>query len=145
MLATDLPVDPRGTADAALSIRLLGEFSLHRGGQRLPRITLRKSQYLLAYLVLHPDRDLDRDLLAGTFWPDVDRVTAGKSLRTALVSIRDLLEPRGEDKGQVLHRCPRIRTGRQGGSPRGARSRGAPPATGSRRRSLPGGAAAGLL
>src|SRR5258708_1380213 len=102
MLATDPSVDPRSTNDAALSIRLLGEFSLHRGGQRLPRITLRKSEQILAYLVLHPERDLDRALPVGTFWPDVDRDTARKSLRPALVSIRVLLEPRAEDRGQVL-------------------------------------------
>jgi DNA-binding SARP family transcriptional activator/Tfp pilus assembly protein PilF len=48
---------------------------------------------LLAYLLTYRDRPHTRDLLAGTFWPDLPDATARRRLTQALWQIRHALEP----------------------------------------------------
>jgi predicted ATPase/DNA-binding SARP family transcriptional activator len=72
-----------------LHITLLGPLQIAYNGQpvHMPR---RKVEVLLAYLVLHPERQT-RDQLAALFWGDSSSAQARHSLRTALATLRQYL------------------------------------------------------
>jgi DNA-binding SARP family transcriptional activator len=57
---------------------------------------------MLGYLVLNRDRPHHRDVLANTFWPDVDDKCARNRLSSALWRLRDTLEPDGVAEGTYL-------------------------------------------
>lgn len=72
---------------------LLGPLRLTWGTEApsLPRTAAARS--LLGYLLLHHDRPLPREPLAGTFWPDRPDAAARKSLSNALWQIHRSLGP----------------------------------------------------
>ncbi|MFH2072251.1 MAG: tetratricopeptide repeat protein [Actinomycetota bacterium] len=72
----------------ALEIRLLGGFQLRRDGMALPPIPTRPARSVMAYLVLNRDRAHTRDLLIGTFWPDMAESRGRRRLSQALWQIR---------------------------------------------------------
>lgn len=74
-----------------LAIYLLGRPEYRRGNKVLPPLATRKTQSLLAYLILHRHQTHSRDELATLFWGDRDDVRARHSLATALWRIRRLL------------------------------------------------------
>ncbi len=74
-------------------IHLLGGLTLTRGDVPLPPIPNRSARSLLAYLLTYRDRPHTRDLLAGTFWPDLADATARRRLSQALWQIRRALSP----------------------------------------------------
>ena len=84
-----------GPQDAAslFSIRLFGPFEVRLGGQPLPRLSYRRSQWLLAWLALRPGREVERDGLAGLLWPDSAPAEALHSLRNCLTDLRHALGP----------------------------------------------------
>ncbi len=84
-----MPAEPSG--DAELAIYLLGHPEFRHGHRVLPPLATRKTQSLLAYLILHRQRPCSRDELATLFWGDRDDVHARHSLATALWRIRRLL------------------------------------------------------
>jgi DNA-binding SARP family transcriptional activator/predicted ATPase len=71
-----------------LEICLLGGFLLRRGGAPLEQMPSRLARSLFAYLVTNRERAHTRDLLAGTFWPDMPDSTARRRLSQALWHIR---------------------------------------------------------
>ena len=75
----------------ALRIRLFGGFLLERAGAALPPIASRAGRSLFAYLVMNRDRPLQRDLLAGTFWPDLAEGRARRRLSHTLWQIHDVV------------------------------------------------------
>lgn len=75
-----------------LELRLLGRFTASLNGRPL-EFQLRRSQSLLAYLVLSAGTAHRREMLAGLFWPDTDEPTARSNLRHTLWRIRKALEP----------------------------------------------------
>ena len=75
-----------------VALQLLGTWELRVDGRAVPRPSTQKAQSLLAFLVLHADLAHQREKLATLFWPDADEERAQRSLRTALWSIRRLLE-----------------------------------------------------
>ncbi|MBI1743069.1 AAA family ATPase [Candidatus Acetothermia bacterium] len=75
-----------------LHIHLLGEFQLRNAQGKLLGLNTRKTQWLLAYLLLHPGPH-QRERLAGLFWPDSEQLKADSSLRQAVHSLRSILEP----------------------------------------------------
>ena len=85
-----------------LGIRLLGNLGIHRGSVRLPTFPTQRSEALFAYLVLHRDRLIHRDLLCGKFWSEQSDTQARKSLRTTLWRIRSVLEADPADRGTLL-------------------------------------------
>ena len=98
---------PLGSGTAALAIRMLGGLQVRRDGQLLPHpFPTRKTASLFAFLLLHRQAEFSRQFLAGTFWPEVDEDDALRSLSTALVWIRRLLELAPDEKGRyvVAHR-----------------------------------------
>ncbi len=75
----------------ALRIRLFGGFLLERAGAALPPIASRAGRSLFSYLVMNRDRPLQRDLLAGTFWPDLAEGRARRRLSHTLWQIHDVV------------------------------------------------------
>ena len=74
-----------------LEIRLLGQFSLQRDGNRL-EIPSRPAQSLFAYLILNSGVQHRRERLAGMFWPESMESSARNNLRQALWRIRSSIE-----------------------------------------------------
>jgi predicted ATPase/DNA-binding SARP family transcriptional activator len=76
-----------------LYVQFLGGLSLAWDGKPLPTIPSSAARSLLAYLITNRDRPHTRDLLAGTFWPDLPDAVARRRLRQALWQIRKALNP----------------------------------------------------
>jgi DNA-binding SARP family transcriptional activator/DNA-binding transcriptional ArsR family regulator len=81
-----------------LRIYLFGGFLLERGGIALPPIASRAGRSVFAYLVMHRGRPLQRDLLAGSFWPDLPEGRARRRLSHTLWQIQDVVS-----EGPVSH------------------------------------------
>lgn len=83
--------------NSATSLVLLGSFTLKRGDdiKRLPK----KAQGLLAYLAMHPGRQIARDQLATLLWGNTATEQARQSLRQCLTAVRTAL---GADAGNML-------------------------------------------
>ncbi|HWE60777.1 MAG TPA: AAA family ATPase, partial [Chloroflexota bacterium] len=75
-----------------ISVSILGPWELRLEGRMLPRPSTQKAQSLLAYLIVHGNSAHAREKLAALFWPDADEDRAQRSLRTALWSLRRLLD-----------------------------------------------------
>lgn len=77
---------PRKIPDFPLKLNLLGPFRLESESGPL-RLSTRKVESLLAFLVLHPEAQ-SREKLATLFWGDFPEARARQSLRTALSKLR---------------------------------------------------------
>jgi DNA-binding SARP family transcriptional activator len=73
-----------------LAIQLFGPFAVCRDGQPLPRLRFRKSQQVLALLVLRHGAAVERDWLIGLLWPES---TERQGLRNSLLDLRRALGP----------------------------------------------------
>jgi DNA-binding SARP family transcriptional activator/Tfp pilus assembly protein PilF len=78
---------------AILCARLFGGLAVNWGETPLPPIAGAMARSLFAYLLTYRDRPHTRDLLAGTFWPELPESTARRRLSQALWQIRNALEP----------------------------------------------------
>lgn len=78
---------------AILHVRLLGGLAVSWGKEPLPPIAGAMPRSLFAYLLTYRDRPHTRDLLAGTFWPDLPDNVARRRLTQALWQIRRALSP----------------------------------------------------
>jgi len=83
-------------------IHLFGEFSIQDKQGNPLKLTIRKAQLLLAYLLLNPGQLKPRERLVDLFWPDSDEAKAERSLNQTLYVIRNLLEPKGTPKGTYI-------------------------------------------
>jgi DNA-binding SARP family transcriptional activator/predicted ATPase len=81
-----------------LRIHLFGGFLLERGEWSLPPIASRAGRSLFAYLVMHRDRPLQRDYVAGTFWPELPDGRARRRLSHTIWQIQDVV-----NTGSVSH------------------------------------------
>lgn len=72
-----------------LRVYLFGGFFLERGGRPLAPIASRSGRSLFAYLAMHRGRPLQRDFLAGLFWPDLPEGRARRRLSHTLWQIQD--------------------------------------------------------
>lgn len=92
---------------AALSINLLGGFSMEHGGRTLTD-EINRSQKLwsvLAYLVIHRDRDIPQSEFIEQFWQEDNSTNPASALKTLLYRIRAMIEPLfGEDIQPVISR-----------------------------------------
>jgi DNA-binding SARP family transcriptional activator len=78
------------TGAAPLTIRLLGPLEVCLNGRALPALRFRKSQWLLALLVLRHGSEVEREWASGLLWPEgVDR----QALRNSLANLRQALGP----------------------------------------------------
>src|SRR5205823_2909646 len=76
---------------SSLDIRLFGSFAVCIGGQPLAPLHSRKGHSLLALLTLRHEREVQRDWLAGTLWPDSTERQALHNLRQTLSNLRHAL------------------------------------------------------
>ena len=90
-----------------LSIQLLGGFSMERDGKTLTD-DINRSQKLwsvLAYLVIHRDRDIPQSEFIEQFWQEDNSSNPASALKTLLYRIRAMIEPLfGEDVQPVISR-----------------------------------------
>jgi TolB-like protein/DNA-binding SARP family transcriptional activator/Flp pilus assembly protein TadD len=84
---------------SGLQLKLLGGFELRSASGAAIPLAARKPALLLAYLALRPGQPHGRETLAGLFWGDSDDIQARKSLRQALVVLRQHLRP---DEGVLV-------------------------------------------
>ncbi|MES2465306.1 MAG: BTAD domain-containing putative transcriptional regulator, partial [Armatimonadota bacterium] len=97
--------DPEATTDAAaLELCLFGTFDVRVRGSGLPPLRYRKELWLLALLALRQGREVPRDWLAATFWPDNDESKGLFYLRKALSNLRNAL---GEEAARLQSPTPR--------------------------------------
>jgi DNA-binding SARP family transcriptional activator len=81
-----------------LRIHLFGGFLLERGEWPLPPIASRAGRSLFAYMVMNRARPLQRDFVAGTFWPELPHSRARRRLSHTLWQIQDVV-----NTGSVSH------------------------------------------
>jgi len=80
----DLPKTP-------LAIQLFGPLEARVNGVPLPRLRSRKGLWLLALLTLRHGKEVERDWLAGTLWPESGQSQAYHCLRMTLSDLRRAL------------------------------------------------------
>ncbi len=92
---------------APLSVNLLGGFSMERNG-RILTDDINRSQKLwsvLAYLVIHRDRDIPQSEFIEQFWQTENSSNPASALKTLLYRIRAMIEPLfGEEVSPVIAR-----------------------------------------
>ena len=74
-----------------LTVRLFGPMQLIVNGEEIPTPSRRKVFWLLALLILREGREIDRDWLASTLWPESDETQSKANLRPCLSILRKLL------------------------------------------------------
>ena len=77
---------------ASIQIQFLGGFVVDHDGHNMPPIPSSLGRSLFAFLVTYRDRRHTRDLLAGTFWPDLAEQVARRRLSQALWQIQSALQ-----------------------------------------------------
>src|SRR5579871_4227576 len=80
----------RHKATIPLDIRMLGPMRIALNGETRP-LSSRKGQWLLALLALRSGREVARDWLAATLWPDNEETQALFNLRQCLPHVRKAL------------------------------------------------------
>jgi predicted ATPase/DNA-binding SARP family transcriptional activator len=88
----------------ALQVRLFGPLDIYVHGVPLAPLRSRKGRWLLALLILRPSREVEREWLAGTLWPDSDDTAALATLRRTLTDLRQAL---GDQAGVLRSPTPR--------------------------------------
>ena len=81
---------PRETA-AKIHIRMLGPLGVTLDGSSMPPLRSRRGLHLLALLALHANREVARDWLAGTLWPESREEQSLANLRRTLTDLRRAL------------------------------------------------------
>ena len=84
---------PNPDALSGLELRLFGPIEARVGSHPLPHLRSRKGLWLLALLALRGGRDVDRDWIAGTLWPDCEESHGRHSMRQTLYDLRLALGP----------------------------------------------------
>lgn len=83
----------------AIQVVLFGKFQIRFKGAELAGIEGRKTQELLAYLMIYRSRAHAREVLAEMLWGEPHRVQTRKYLRQALWQVQTALEPCAADEG----------------------------------------------
>ena len=82
--------------DDALSLALLGGFSMNHDGEEI-RVAIQKGKALVAYLVLSPTQNESRERVAGLLWSESEEFHARASLRQTLRQLRQAFDEAGVD------------------------------------------------
>src|SRR5688500_39722 len=88
----------------SLGIRAFGTMEVQINGVSAERTRTRTELWLLAWLILHHEREADRNWLAALFWPDSPEQNALHNLRRSLTNLRGVLGPEAE---RILSPTPR--------------------------------------
>jgi DNA-binding SARP family transcriptional activator/tetratricopeptide (TPR) repeat protein len=76
-----------------MKLQLFGDFAILGAGARLPPVSLRRGQALLAYLALKETRSEAREVVLDLLWPDRFKEQAQASLRQVLFELRSIAPP----------------------------------------------------
>ncbi|NTU85973.1 MAG: response regulator receiver protein [Chloroflexales bacterium] len=97
-------MSPLQGPDAAgrLHITLFGSMRISRGASERELPIARSGKALLAYLLLQRHRMVSRELLSELFWQTQTRSQARSCLSTTLWRLRDVLEPKGVERGTYV-------------------------------------------
>lgn len=79
-------------AEVRWTVRLLGRVDVANQAGERPKFRSKSAQSLLAYLVLHPGKDVSRFLLEELLWPGSDSSKQAQNLRAAVAHLRKILE-----------------------------------------------------
>lgn len=79
---------------AELRVNLFGKFSVFWGEQEEKRFHSKKAQELFCYLLIHRDRPISREKVAGLIWGYTSTPRSKKYLRQALWQLQSVLKPR---------------------------------------------------
>lgn len=79
-------------AEARWTVRVLGRVDVSNQAGERPKFRSKSAQSLLAYLVLHPGKDVSRFLLEELLWPGSDSSKQAQNLRAAVAHLRKVLE-----------------------------------------------------
>jgi len=83
-------------------VRLFGEFYIEDDAGQAVKLTTRKSQLLLAYLLLYIGQPQSREKLIDLFWPESD-VNKGKaSVRQAIYALRKTLDDKNAAESHII-------------------------------------------
>ena len=82
-----------------IQVLLFGRFEIRYNGAELAGIEGRKTQDLLAYLLIYRSRAHAREVLAETLWGEPHRAQTRKYLRQALWQVQAALEPCMAERG----------------------------------------------
>lgn len=83
-------------------IELFGGLRVIHGDRTISRFQTQKTGALLAYLAMHIDRPIAREVVAELLWPDGDPIAIRNRLNQAVSSLRRQLHPPGIDPGSIL-------------------------------------------
>jgi DNA-binding SARP family transcriptional activator len=83
-------------------IELFGGLWVQHAERVITRFPTQKTAVLLAYLAYHPQHPQPREALIEQLWPEIDPDAGRSSLRSALYSLRQLLEPEEGAAGNLL-------------------------------------------
>ena len=92
----------KNDADLGLSARMLGSLVVTLNGTVVDTSSNRRVRQVLAYMLLHRQSAVPRDVLMDTFWPTARPEAARNSLHVALSGVRQVL--RAASPMSVLHR-----------------------------------------
>ncbi len=87
----------------ALEIKLFGTMEARVGGEELPPLRSKRGLWILALLILHEGREMDRGWLAGTLWAESSEAQALANLRRTLTDLREAL---GEEASRLYAPTP---------------------------------------
>ncbi len=83
-------ITPEDT-NAGININLFGKFEIFANGKAL-KIPAKKERSLLAYMLFHHDKYLNRDKLMAKFWPHSTTTAARNCLNVTIHKVRKLLK-----------------------------------------------------
>ncbi|MCC7433540.1 MAG: AAA-like domain-containing protein [Methanoregulaceae archaeon] len=83
------------------AVRMLGGFDVTSRLGEQPKFRSKSCRSLLAYLLLHPGKEVSRFFLEETFWPESDTNRQAQNLRRAIADLRDALDE-GLDRGAII-------------------------------------------
>ena len=95
---------PETITNIPLTLQMFGTCEARVNGQPLPPLRYRKDLWILMLLALRHDREVARDWLAFTFWPDASESQALYYLRRSLSNLRSAF---GTEAARLLSPTPR--------------------------------------
>jgi predicted ATPase/DNA-binding SARP family transcriptional activator len=78
-------------SSTGLSLRMFGPLDVRVGNDPLPALRSRRGYWLLALLTLRHEREVEREWLASTLWPESAEMQSLASLRRTLTDLRSAL------------------------------------------------------
>lgn len=86
-----------------IHVQFFGKLNIHIVGKRIQNYPGKKTTSLLAYLLFHLKRRINKEVLMDTFWPDSPPTSARNSLNVIIHHIRKLFKKDLPDKEFIIY------------------------------------------